>query len=61
MFAARGDDGRHSGDGDPETKSVQSVKFLLHRIYQKTGISNRASLVAALRTGNTHVPVLGQR
>ena len=32
-------------------KSVQAVKFLLHRIYLKTGVSNRAALVAALRAG----------
>ena len=34
-------------------KSVQAVKFLLHRIYLKTGVSNRAALVAALRAGGT--------
>lgn len=33
-------------------KSVQAVKFLLHRIYRKTGVANRAALVAALRTVN---------
>ena len=43
---------------DQLAKSVEAVKFLLHRIYQKTGISNRAALVAALRAGNTQVPVL---
>ena len=32
-------------------KSVASVKFLLHSIYLKTGLSNRAALVAALRSG----------
>jgi DNA-binding CsgD family transcriptional regulator len=30
-------------------KTVDAVKFLLHRIYQKTGIPNRAALVAVLR------------
>jgi DNA-binding CsgD family transcriptional regulator len=30
-------------------KSVQAVKFLLHRIYTKTGIPNRTALVAALQ------------
>ena len=30
-------------------KSVHAVKFLLHRIYQKTGIPSRAALVAVLR------------
>jgi DNA-binding CsgD family transcriptional regulator len=30
-------------------KSVDAVKFLLHRVYQKTGVTSRASLVAALR------------
>ena len=29
-------------------KSVHAVKFLLHRIYQKTGIPSRAALVAVL-------------
>ena len=33
---------------DRIAKSVHAVKFLLHRIYQKTGIPNRAALVAAL-------------
>jgi DNA-binding CsgD family transcriptional regulator len=31
-------------------KSVEAVKFLLHRIFQKTGVSSRAALVAALRS-----------
>ena len=31
-------------------KSVDAVKFLLHRIYQTTGIRGRAALVARLRT-----------
>ena len=30
-------------------KTVHAVKFLLHRIYQKTGVPSRAALVAALR------------
>jgi DNA-binding CsgD family transcriptional regulator len=30
-------------------KSVDAVKFLLHRIYQKTGVPSRAALVAVLR------------
>jgi DNA-binding CsgD family transcriptional regulator len=30
-------------------KTVYAVKFLLHRIYQKTGIPGRAALVAVLR------------
>ncbi len=33
-------------------KSVHAVKFLLHRIYSKAGVPNRAALVAALRAGN---------
>jgi DNA-binding CsgD family transcriptional regulator len=31
-------------------KTVYAVKFLLHQIYRKTGISNRAGLVARLRS-----------
>ena len=31
-------------------KTVDAVKFLLHRIYQKTGVPNRAALVAVLRS-----------
>jgi len=31
-------------------KTVAAVKFLLHRIYEKTGIPNRAALVAVLRS-----------
>ena len=31
-------------------KTVAAVKFLLHRIYTKTGVPNRAALVAALRS-----------
>ena len=30
-------------------KSVVAVKFLLHRIYEKTGVPSRAALVAVLR------------
>lgn len=32
-------------------KSLHAVKFLLHRIYQKTGVPNRAALVAILGSG----------
>ena len=31
-------------------KTVYAVKFLLHRIYQKTGIPNRSALVAVMRS-----------
>lgn len=31
-------------------KTVHAVKFLLHRVYQKTGVPNRAALVAVLRS-----------
>lgn len=31
-------------------KTVDAVKFLLHRIYQKTGLPNRTALVAVLRS-----------
>lgn len=31
-------------------KTVDAVKFLLHRIYQKTGIPSRAALVAVMRS-----------
>jgi len=43
--------GGHSNQeiADRLGKSVQAVKFLLHRIYMKTGISNRTALVAALQ------------
>ena len=34
-------------------KSVPAVKFLLHSIYSKSGVSNRASLVAVLRSTQT--------
>ena len=34
---------------DQLEKTVDAVKFLLHRIYQKTGIPSRAALVAVLR------------
>ena len=30
-------------------KTLHAVKFLLHRIYEKTGATNRAALVALLR------------
>jgi DNA-binding CsgD family transcriptional regulator len=39
-------------------KSVHAVKFLLHRIYQKTGVPSRGALVAVLRSrreSRTHV------
>ena len=32
-------------------KSIHAVKFLLHRIYHKTGIASRAGIVAMLRDG----------
>jgi DNA-binding CsgD family transcriptional regulator len=35
-------------------KTVYAVKFLLHRIYQKTGVPNRAALVAVLRSRRSH-------
>jgi DNA-binding CsgD family transcriptional regulator len=31
-------------------KSVNAVKFILHRIYVKSGVPNRAALVAVLRS-----------
>ena len=31
-------------------KSVHAVKFLLHKVYEKTGVPNRAALVAVLRS-----------
>jgi DNA-binding CsgD family transcriptional regulator len=31
-------------------KTVDAVKFLLHRVYQKTGVPSRAALVAILRS-----------
>jgi DNA-binding CsgD family transcriptional regulator len=31
-------------------KSIHAVKFLLHKTYEKTGIPNRAALVAILRS-----------
>jgi DNA-binding CsgD family transcriptional regulator len=34
---------------DRLAKSVDAVKFLLHGIYQKTGVSGRAALIARLR------------
>lgn len=36
---------------DRLAKSVDAVKFLLHRIYQKTGITGRAALVARVGSG----------
>ena len=36
-------------------KSVDSVKFLLHRIYTKAAVPNRAALVAALRAGSRSI------
>jgi DNA-binding CsgD family transcriptional regulator len=36
---------------DQLAKSVTAVKFLLHSIYRKTGLANRAALVAVLRSG----------
>jgi DNA-binding CsgD family transcriptional regulator len=30
-------------------RSVHAVKFLLYKIYEKTGVPNRAALVAVLR------------
>jgi DNA-binding CsgD family transcriptional regulator len=43
--------GGHSNQeiADRLGKSVQAVKFLLHRIYRKTGLANRTALVAALQ------------
>jgi DNA-binding CsgD family transcriptional regulator len=35
-------------------KTVDAVKFLLHRVYQKTGIPSRAALVAVLRASREH-------
>jgi DNA-binding CsgD family transcriptional regulator len=35
---------------DKAGKTVHAVKFLLHRIYQKTAIPNRGAFVAALRS-----------
>ena len=34
-------------------KTIYAVKFLLHRIYQKTGVPNRSALVAVLRSQGT--------
>jgi len=33
-------------------KSVTAVKFLLHRVYRKTGVANRSALVSMLRTAD---------
>ena len=38
---------------DRLNKSVDAVKFLRHRAYQKTGVSSRGALVAALRAPAT--------
>jgi DNA-binding CsgD family transcriptional regulator len=41
-------------------KTVHAVKFLLHRIYQKTGVPSRAALVAVLRSRpNRHRSING--
>ena len=40
---------RNQEIADRLAKSLDAVKFLLHRIYQKTGVSGRAALVARLR------------
>ncbi len=37
-------------------KTVDAVKFLLHRIYQKTGVPNRTALVAVLRSHPNRLP-----
>ena len=37
-------------------KSTHAVKFLLHRIYEKSGIPSRAALVAVLRAGPARRP-----
>jgi DNA-binding CsgD family transcriptional regulator len=43
-------DGRSNQEiADHLAKSVAAVKFLLHRVYEKTGVASRAALVAALR------------
>jgi DNA-binding CsgD family transcriptional regulator len=34
-------------------QTVDAVKFLLHRVYQKTGVPSRAALVAVLRSRRT--------
>jgi DNA-binding CsgD family transcriptional regulator len=39
-------------------KTVYAVKFLLHQIYRKTGIANRAGLVARLRSGSQRAPAV---
>jgi DNA-binding CsgD family transcriptional regulator len=47
-------DGRSNQEiADQLGKSVPAVKFLLHRIYQKSGFPNRATLVAFLRSRPT--------
>jgi DNA-binding CsgD family transcriptional regulator len=42
-------------------KTVYAVKFLLHQIYRKTGISNRAGLVARLRSGRQPAASAGRQ
>jgi DNA-binding CsgD family transcriptional regulator len=37
-------------------KSVPAVKFLLHRLYRKTTIANRAALVAVLHPRENRPP-----
>jgi DNA-binding NarL/FixJ family response regulator len=37
-------------------KTVAAVKFLLHRIYQKTGVPSRTALVAVLRASSSRPP-----
>jgi DNA-binding CsgD family transcriptional regulator len=49
VAVALGDGLSNQEIADELGKSVSAVKFLLHRIFQKTGIPNRAALVAALR------------
>jgi DNA-binding CsgD family transcriptional regulator len=42
-------------------KTVDAVKFLLHRIYHKTGIPSRAALVAVMRPRQGRRRPLGRR
>jgi DNA-binding CsgD family transcriptional regulator len=49
VAVALGDGLSNQEIADQLGKSVPAVKFLLHRIFRKTGIPNRAALVAALR------------
>jgi DNA-binding CsgD family transcriptional regulator len=41
-------------------KTVDAVKFLLHRIYQKTGFPSRAALVAVLRSSPNRLRQTGR-